>query len=194
MNKSGNENRSVRNTKKRLKEGLLKLLEEKPINQISVRELTDMVDVNRGTFYFHYSDIYDMLHKIEDELFEQFEKVVDQNIVPGKNFPYLIDLFSFIKENEEMTQVLLGKNTDIQFVLRIKKLFLDRSNRYWEEKLGKEGDQDFSLYSSFIILGSVGVIKSWLDGGLQESPEEIARLVGTVICASLQPYFDGQNI
>ncbi len=194
MNKSGNENRSVRNTKKRLKEGLLKLLEEKPINQISVRELTDMVDVNRGTFYFHYSDIYDMLHKIEDELFEQFEKVVDQNIVPGKNFPYLIDLFSFIKENEEMTRVLLGKNTDIQFVLRIKKLFLDRSNRYWEEKLCKEGDRDFSLYSSFIILGSVGVIKSWLDGGLQESPEEIARLVGTVICASLQPYFDEQNI
>ena len=56
MNRSGEENRSVRNTKRRLREGLLRLLEQKPINEISVKELTELVDVNRGTFYFHYQD------------------------------------------------------------------------------------------------------------------------------------------
>ena len=57
MNKAGEENRSVRNTKRRLRDGLLQLLDRKPINEISVKELTDLVDVNRGTFYFHYQDI-----------------------------------------------------------------------------------------------------------------------------------------
>ena len=41
MNKAGEENRSVRNTKKRLREGLLRLMADKPINEISVKELTE---------------------------------------------------------------------------------------------------------------------------------------------------------
>ena len=52
MNKSGNQNRSVRNTKKRLKEALLILLQKKPVNEISVTELSELADVNRGTFIF----------------------------------------------------------------------------------------------------------------------------------------------
>ena len=79
MNKAGEENRSVRNTKRRLREGLLELLDRKPINEISVKELTDLVDVNRGTFYFHYQDIFDLLHNIETEFFEQFDLRVSIN-------------------------------------------------------------------------------------------------------------------
>ena len=43
MNKSGDENRSVRNTKKKIQDGLLTLLQKKPINQITVKELTELV-------------------------------------------------------------------------------------------------------------------------------------------------------
>ena len=57
MNKAGNENRSVRNTKRRLREALLHLMSLKPINEITAKELTELADVNRGTFYFHYDDI-----------------------------------------------------------------------------------------------------------------------------------------
>lgn len=53
MNKSGDNNRSVRNTKRKLLTGLLSLMHEKTISSITVRELTELVDVNRGTFYFH---------------------------------------------------------------------------------------------------------------------------------------------
>ena len=77
MNKSGDENRSVRNTKKRLQEALLTLLQKKPINQITVKELTELADVNRGTFYFHYTDVYDMLHKTEDRFFNDFNDVLN---------------------------------------------------------------------------------------------------------------------
>ena len=45
------DNRSVRKTKKLLTDNLIALLKKKPINQISVKELTDLCDLNRGTFY-----------------------------------------------------------------------------------------------------------------------------------------------
>ena len=61
------ENRSVRHTKKRLKECLIALLKKKPYSSITVKELCDLADVNRGTFYYHYTDIFDMIKKVEEE-------------------------------------------------------------------------------------------------------------------------------
>ena len=54
MNAKGENNRSVRNTKKRLYESLMKLVGKKPLNQVTVKEITEDADVNRSTFYFHY--------------------------------------------------------------------------------------------------------------------------------------------
>ena len=64
--------RRVRRTKALLLQGLIQLMEEKDIKDISVKELSDLADINRGTFYLHYSDVYNMLGKIEEELFQEF--------------------------------------------------------------------------------------------------------------------------
>ena len=50
------------------------MMETHDIQDISVKELTELVDINRGTFYLHYDDIYDMLHKVEDEMFPDLMK------------------------------------------------------------------------------------------------------------------------
>ncbi|NLJ89833.1 MAG: TetR/AcrR family transcriptional regulator, partial [Clostridiales bacterium] len=68
------ENRSVIKTKRKLKVGLLSLLKERPATEITVKELCELVDINRGTFYYHYTDIYDMIDKIEEEFFEEFNE------------------------------------------------------------------------------------------------------------------------
>ena len=59
--------RRVRKTKALLLKGLTQLMEEKDVNHISVRELTDLVDLNRGTFYLHYRDIFDMVNQVRAE-------------------------------------------------------------------------------------------------------------------------------
>ena len=59
--------RRVKYTKKVIKDTFLSLLEDKDISNISVKELCDIADVNRGTFYRYYEDIYDLLKKIEEE-------------------------------------------------------------------------------------------------------------------------------
>ena len=49
--------RRVRKTKAQLRRGLARLMQEKSINEITVKELVDEVDINRSTFYLHYTDI-----------------------------------------------------------------------------------------------------------------------------------------
>ena len=63
--KDENVDSRVRRTKRLLRQGLTELLKEKSIKKITVRELSDRVDINRGTFYLHYKDIYDLVEQIE---------------------------------------------------------------------------------------------------------------------------------
>lgn len=68
--------RRVRKTKKQLRECLTRLLKEKKVQDITVRELTDMADLNRGTFYLHYRDVFDLLEKTENELLDEFNSLM----------------------------------------------------------------------------------------------------------------------
>ena len=70
------EDRRVRRTKKLLTQALTQLLQQKQVNEITVKELTDLADMNRGTFYLYYKDIFDMIEKIEDELFENLNGII----------------------------------------------------------------------------------------------------------------------
>ena len=63
--------RRIKYTKKVIKENFLNLLEEKDISNITVKELCMISDINRGTFYRYYIDIYDLLKSIEQEFVEE---------------------------------------------------------------------------------------------------------------------------
>ncbi len=51
-------------------------MKEKNIREITVKELVEEVDINRSTFYLHYTDIYNMMSTIEEELMEDFRQVI----------------------------------------------------------------------------------------------------------------------
>ena len=62
------EDRRIRRTKKLLKQALAQLMDEKEFKDITVKDITERADLNRGTFYLHYTDTYDILNKIENEI------------------------------------------------------------------------------------------------------------------------------
>ena len=64
--KAGKENRKVKYTKMVIRESLFKLLKTKQLNQITVKELCRLADINRGTFYSHYTDLFDLVEKLEE--------------------------------------------------------------------------------------------------------------------------------
>ena len=185
MNKSGEANRSVRNTKKRLREGLLRLMAEKPINEISVKELTELADVNRGTFYFHYADIYDLLRGTEEEFFQQFSRTLSET-VPSETTAsfYLRAIFAFLGENRDFCAIMLGPNGDLQFVEQIKRLVDQRCSAIWREAAPEADERRFGMYNAFIINGCIGIIQKWLSETVPHSPEEISQLAAAIILSS----------
>jgi len=63
--------RRVRKTRAQLRKCLSTLLETKKVQNITVKELAQMADINRGTFYLHYKDVYDLLDNIQKDLLKE---------------------------------------------------------------------------------------------------------------------------
>ena len=196
MNRSGEANRSVRNTRRKLREGLLTLMEDRPIREISVKELTEMVDVNRGTFYFHYQDIYDLLRDMEQDFFEQFDRTLNSenrpalesggfSVFDGEGTPYLHTVFSFIDDNCDFCRIMLSPHGDMEFVDQVKSMVDDTISYFWRVKGHDADPARYEMYNVFIINGCIGLIRKWLDDNDSTGPEEMAQLAAAIILASV---------
>ena len=65
-------------TKKLIKVAFTKLLKEKGFNNITVSDITNMAKINRGTFYLHYTDKFDLLEKLENDSIEDLKELLLQ--------------------------------------------------------------------------------------------------------------------
>jgi len=176
--------RRVRRTKKQLRQALTELLEEKSVKDITVRELSERADINRATFYLHYRDVYDMVEQIQTEMFRDFQSILDRHPARFPNdrpLPMLIDLFRLAAENSDICRVLIVDNGDVAFLNRLKDLVKNRCLNEWMEPYNTGKSQDFEYFFSFIVSGCIGLLQSWLESGLKESPEYMALLAEKII-------------
>ena len=178
------EDRRVRRTKKLLTQALTALLQKKQVNEITVKELTDLADMNRGTFYMYYKDIFDMLEKIEDELFQKLDGIaqIHEHGDPTQQVkPILLDLFRFIEENQEMCRVLLSPNGDMNFLHRLYEAIRERGLEIWKDQMGSLGEKEFDYRYSFVIFGCAGMIRAWVNRSCQETDMQMAELADRMI-------------
>ena len=176
--------RRVRKTKRQLRQALTVLLQEKPIKDITVREIADMVDINRGTFYLHYKDVFDMLEQIENDIFDEFNDLIrahppaeDQ----GKPLPLLTDVFTYFSANADMAIALMGPNGDHAFIDKLKDLVKERCFYDWMQVYSSSNSKNFAYFYAFVVYGCIGLFQNWLETGMKETPEEMAALAEQMI-------------
>ena len=178
------EDRRVRRTKKLLTQALTQLLQEKQINEITVKELTDLADMNRGTFYLYYKDMFDMLEKIEDGMFEALDAIVslhEHDDVSQQTKPILLDLFRFIEDNQEMCRVLLSPHGDMNFLHRLNEVVREKCLKAWPNIRKEKGEADFDYHYSFVVFGCAGIVRAWVNRNCPESAEKMAEMAYGII-------------
>ena len=176
--------RRVRKTRAQLRAGLARLMQQKNIKEITVKELVDEIDINRSTFYLHYTDIYQMLQSIEDELMEDIlEAIKEHPLDPGmkgEGYSFAVQLFRILSANKDICAALMGPNGDMAFVEKIEKLVEDtvlpELFTMFPQKVN-----DIKYAYAFCINGCVGMIKCWLTGDSDDTPEHMAYLTHTII-------------
>lgn len=181
------EDRRVKYTKMVLKESFIKLLEKKDISQITIKEICEDADINRATFYAHYSDQHDLLRKIENELLDNVRehlKEFDQQDNSMNAVNVAEKIFEYIKENAKLCKLLLSERGDFGFQKRVMMLVYDKiiTDLTVHNKISKE-DAEYIYY--FTITGCVGIVQKWLDEDLKKSSRFMAEMVITLTMKSM---------
>lgn len=115
--KARNLNNSSKKTRTLIKKVFAEMLSEyKQLDKISVTELVKRADINRGTFYSHYDDIYGVAEDFENELIEHFSD--NAKLLSSTNFEEFLDIFfHYIKENNDNYKMLC-KSNDVVFAIK----------------------------------------------------------------------------
>lgn len=175
--------RRVIKTRRQLKKGLAALMKEKNVNQITVKELVEEVDINRSTFYLHFKDIQDLLREIEENMEAQIKRAIEEHpIVSGNEnaFYFIEDMFRVLDEEREISKALIGPNGDMGFIHRIERIIKENS-RGTLEKMFPGKKEDLKYFYAFCLSGCLGLVKVWLNEGEEKSPEEMAQMTFNMI-------------
>ncbi len=181
--RAASSDRRVRKTMNALKHALSTLMLQKNINSISVKELTDMADINRGTFYLHYSDVSDLLSHSEDDLLDELKETLDRFSDDSfKNEPTRLftELYKLTAANADMVRILISENGDIKFLNKLKKLLRDKCLNDWKKTL-QENLENFDAYYAFIVGGCLSLIQYWFSNDMRETPAELAAITTAFI-------------
>jgi len=101
--------RRVEYTKMVIQNSFTRLLKEKPINKITVKEICELADINRSTFYKYYLDPYDWIEQAERECLKTSQEVIDR--IDSTDIEVLLtELFETIKANFEMFSVVFANH------------------------------------------------------------------------------------
>lgn len=168
------ENQRIRLSKAMLKEALLKLLERKPIEKISIYELCATAQINRTTFYKYYGSQYDLLAEIEAELFAKLdEKLKDASASHAENLCRALEV---LLSEENKWLALINNIPDREF---LEKLFVLPTI---QTILSREIPDSFTgaereYVYLFFCQGGYAIIRSWLNRADREPCEKIAALI-----------------
>jgi len=181
-------------TKQIIRDALVELIEEKGFEAVTVRDIAARARINRGTFYDHYQDKYDLMAKCEEEIMAGLSSIV-KNIVPSLKtqlqqspsrptvYPLVVAIFEFLSEQSRFMKAALGPKGDVSLQAKFK-AFMQ------EVMLGRRPDvlinEDECLvppkyFATYVGSAHIGVIQQWLESGMQESPEDMARILTTIL-------------
>lgn len=179
MKKLTNDHRT-RVTKLLIRKAFTELLGQKPIQSISVKELCDRAGVNRGTFYSHYTDIYDLRDQIENEMLADFEKAIAPlfSIAPEEISPVRITtgVFQCLKDNSDLCTVTLGDYGDKAFAVKLLSIGREKTVEFYSEFFQDASPKKIEYYYAFVSSGCIGLLQKWFSEGMATPTEELARM------------------
>ena len=177
--------RRVRYTRMVLQQALLSLMLERPITRITVTEICERAEVNRATFYAHYADPYDLLARIENELFESIRRSIAGGLSSGSLRRILTDICSSIRENGALCRVIFSEYGDREFLERVLNIARVESVALWRSIVPHAGERELERMYAFFSQGSAAVIRGWVLSGMQDAPEEIAAFLERISMGGL---------
>ncbi|EKU93487.1 Uncharacterized HTH-type transcriptional regulator yvdT [Alloiococcus otitis] len=185
-------------TKQAILQALIKLIDQKGLDQVSVSDLCQQANINRSTFYLHYKNIDDLLLSVEADFIREITDAIQDLETEDLiyNSQALTQLFTRILESIEKNSDLIitlmspttSPRTRLTIEQAIENIIIDRMNT----AIIREATQEELPVSKTYIAVTIsslftGIVAEWLLSGKKESPQDLGQFISEV---ATQPMID----
>lgn len=166
--------RRVIYTKKAIRDSFIELQMQKPIEKISVTEICKSADINRGTFYSHYSDPYKLRESLQNELVSAIEKRIAER---GSKHLSCVETFELFRENKELCRIFTGPYADKATLLDIVAKQADALMSEHSKYIANIPEEQADYIRMFVVSVVSITVKQWFDNELRDDPQRLAEML-----------------
>ena len=186
------EYRSAARSRRLIRDAYVNLMQEKPIDKISISDIVREADLNRGTFYAHYSNPMDVLMEIANEILGDVEGFfADFSFTDflQNPMPLLLRVEKMLADNLDFYRRINLNTASIGFTDQIKKILVEyiSSNKSVPENL--RGNPHFKVALELFAGGLISVYLGFVLGTIRASAREITETISILISQSASLLF-----
>lgn len=174
--------RRVLRTKRAIRNAFAKLLSEKNINDITIRDITDLAEINRKTFYNYYKGIFELIDEIENGVVDQFEALLNEkDFRQSMENPYdvLFKLTGILHSDPEFYRHFFTAGANGNLTLKIVSMLKERTKAVLFSQV-ENSPEEIDLALEYVFSGMFAVFRTWFNSGQQQSVEEISQIISTI--------------
>lgn len=146
------------------------MLQEKPVDRITVKELCDLAELNRSTFYLHYTCPHDLLREMEQKFIEAHGKLFHAFWQQGRNLDIMVELFACLQENRNFFCAIMGAYGDPEFTAKLVSDAREGILDQWQMEFPTYARKDLDFIFDFVLTGSLRLILNWLSDDKDLTP------------------------
>ena len=186
MNVNPPVDRRIVRTRLAIREALVELINDKGFDALTVSDLVRQANINRGTFYLHYKDKFDLLEQTETEILQEIQHIfLRTNSLQAGDFNnndalqrLVIMMLEYVKEHADLMDAFLGLQGNYSFITRIRRMMEENLELGALTGLKRENlsvPQEYLI--AYVLHAHLGVLQAWLAAGCKEPPQEIASIL-----------------
>ncbi len=176
-------------TRNAIKTAFMQLVLEKEISKITVSNVADRAQINRSTFYLHYSDVNAVMKDIEREIEEKIAICVnnfDINSVYESTYAMFTNLTDMLNETQTVKNYILDSTSSDYLTVRLKEILADKAITALNEKFPDIDAVKCTYYITFAAAGIIDSYVKWAHSDTSTSLEELIKTVSVLVQHTLE--------
>ncbi len=177
--------RRIVKTKRAIYSAFAELLSKQDIDDITIRDIVDIADINRKTFYNYYSGIYALLDEIENSIIQTYEAALGNiDFREATNNPYIVfqKLTEILNSNLEFYGHLISIKSNVSLITKITDLLKEKTREAMIAQL-PYSEKKADIILDFVFAGMLSVYQKWFMSKPRPPIESVSETI-SILCFS----------